>query len=358
MWVIILLKRFAFVFCFLFIIPFTCYGADDSASSAVVIDADTKTILYEKNAYECRSMASTTKIMTALLAIESNMLDNPVVITAEMLDTEGSSLGLNVDDKITLNDLVVGMMMTSGNDSANAVAYFLGKDLKGFAQMMNSKAKEIGMKSTVFVTPSGLDEGEHHSTAYDMALLGAYAVKNETFAKVSAMKSADITISNKKVTVYNHNKLLAMDENFFGIKTGYTSKAGRCLVSAKKCNGNSLICVTLNAPDDWNDHIRLMNECGKKYKKQTVNAEVKIPVVGSDAEAVSCKYKGEYYALGEVTVKLYYHPFVYAPIKKGDTIGVACVYKNNELIERLPMKADEDLNYAKQERSQTTEVYG
>ncbi len=358
MWVIILLKRFAFVLCFLFLIPFNCYGADNSATSAIVLDADTKTILYEKNAYECRSMASTTKIMTALLAIESNMLDNLVVITAEMLDTEGSALGLNVDDKITLNDLVVGMMMTSGNDSANAVAYFLGQDLEGFAKMMNAKAKEIGMKSTVFVTPSGLDDGDHHSTAYDMALLGAYAVKNEAFAKISAMKSADITISNKKVTVYNHNKLLAMDENFFGIKTGYTSKAGRCLVSAKECNGNKLICVTLNAPDDWNDHIRLMNECGKKYTKQAVKAELKIPVVGSDAETVNCKYKGEYFALGEITVKLYHHPFVYAPVKKGDTIGIACVYKNNELIERLPLKADEDLNYAKQERSQTSEIYG
>ena len=358
MWVIILLKRFAFVLCFLFIIPFNCYGAENSASSAIVIDADTKTILYEKNAYECRSMASTTKIMTALLAIESNKLDNLVVITAEMLDTEGSSLGLKVDDNITLNDLVVGMMMTSGNDSANAVAYFLGKDLNGFAKMMNDKAKEIGMKSTVFVTPSGLDEGEHHSTAYDMAVLGAYAIKNEAFAKISAMKSADITISNKKITVYNHNKLLAMDENFFGIKTGYTSKAGRCLVSAKKHKGNSLVCVTLNAPDDWNDHIRLMNECGEKYKKQTVKKNIEIPVVGSDAQTVNCKYKGEYYALGEVTVKLYYYPFVYAPVKKGDMVGTACVYKNKELIERLPLKADEDLNYAKQERSQTTEIYG
>lgn len=349
MWVIILLKRFAFVLCFLFLIPFHCYAADNSAVSAVVIDVDTSTILYEKNAYECRSMASTTKIMTAILAIESDKLDNLVVINADMLDTEGSSLGLSVDDNITLYDLVVGMMMTSGNDSANAVAYFLGDSLEGFAKMMNEKAKKIGMKSTVFVTPSGLDEGDHHSTAYDMALLGAYAVKNETFSEISAMKSADITISSKKVTVYNHNKLLAMDENFYGIKTGYTSKAGRCLVSAKRCNGNSLICVTLNAPDDWNDHIRLMNECGKRYKKQTVTAEIRVPAVGSDVNDVLCKYKGEYYALGELTVKVYYHPFVYAPVKKGDTIGTACVYKNKELIERLPLKADEDLNYAKQE---------
>ena len=358
MWVIILLRRFAFVLCFLFIIPFTCYGAENSASSAIVIDADTKTILYEKNAYGCRSMASTTKIMTALLAIESNMLDNNVVITAEMLDTEGSSLGLNVDDNITLNDLVIGMMLTSGNDSANAVAYFLGKDLNGFAEMMNAKAKEIGMKSTVFVTPSGLDEGEHHSTAYDMAVLGAYAIKNENFSNISAMKSADITISNKKITVYNHNKLLSMDENYIGIKTGYTSKAGRCLVSAKKCNGNNLVCVTMNAPDDWNDHIRLMNECGKKYKKRTVKEELKIPVVGSDAYAVNCRYKGEYYTLNELTVKLYHHPFVYAPVKKGDTVGIACVYKNDKLIERLPVKADEDLSYAEQERNQTSEIYG
>ncbi len=349
MWVIILLKRFAFVLCLLFLIPFNCYGADNSATSAVVIDADTKTILYEKNAYECRSMASTTKIMTALLAVESNKLDNLVVITAEMLDTEGSSLGLSVDDNITLYDLTVGMMMTSGNDSANAVAYFLGGSLEGFAKMMNAKAKEIGMNSTVFVTPSGLDEGNHHSTAYDMALLGAYAVKNDTFAKISAMQSADITISDKKITVYNHNKLLSMDKDFYGVKTGYTSKAGRCLVSAKKCNGNSLICVTMNAPDDWNDHLNLMKACSEKYKKQTVKSKIEIPVVGSDKSSVLCRYSGEYYALGEITVKLYYHPFAYAPVKKGDALGTACVYKNNELIERLPLKADEDLNYAKQE---------
>ncbi|MGN1203266.1 MAG: D-alanyl-D-alanine carboxypeptidase family protein, partial [Eubacterium sp.] len=228
--------------------PITAYGTDISAQSAIVMDADTGIILYEKNAYEERSIASTTKIMTALLAIESSRLDETVKITDIMLQTEGSSLGLKAGDTLTLNDLVIGMMLTSGNDSANAIACFLSGDLEEFSALMNKRAGEIGMYNTYFVTPSGLDEGGHHSTAHDMALLTAVAVKNETFCKIVSMQSAKITISSNEVVVYNHNKLLSMDNDIFGVKTGYTEKAGRCLVSAKKYHGNKLICVTLNAP--------------------------------------------------------------------------------------------------------------
>ena len=344
MWVIILLKRFVFVFSFLFLIPFNCYGADNSAASAIVMDADTGIVLYEKNAYENRSMASTTKIMTALLAIESNKLDSVVKITDEMVATEGTSLGLKSDDKITLYDLVVGMMLTSGNDSANAVAYHMCGSIEEFAKLMNERAKEIGMDCTTFVTPSGLDEGDHHSTAYDMAQLASEAVKNETFTEIVSMKSADITISGVKVTVYNHNKLLAMDEKFCGVKTGYTTKAGRCLVSAKECNGNKLVCVTMNAPNDWQDHINLMNECESRYIKREINGSINVSVVGGIADSVSCSYKTEIY-----TIRLYYYPFVYAPVKKGDVVGMAIIFQNNKIIERLPLEADEDLNYAKQE---------
>lgn len=358
MWVIILLKHFSFILAVLFLIPINCYAADCSAGSAIVMDAESLIVLYEKNAYENRSMASTTKIMTALLAVESGKLDDIVNVTDEMVNVEGSSLGISGGSSITLYDLVVGMMLTSGNDSANAVACFLAGSLERFALMMNYRAKEIGMDSTTFVTPSGLDEGEHHSTAYDMALLAAEAVKNDVFCKIVSMKSADILISGKKITVYNHNKLLSYDSDYFGVKTGYTKKAGRCLVSAKNYNGNKIICVTLGAPDDWNDHKNLIKECESRYIKREINENVEISAVGAVESSVKASCKAEYYTINELEVKLYYHPFVYAPVKKGDKIGEAVIYHNNKILERLPIEADEDLNYAKQERSQTTEIYG
>lgn len=358
MWVIILYKRFAFFLALIFLIPINCYAADNSASSAIVMDADTNIVLYEKNAYENRSMASTTKIMTALLAVESGKLKNTVKVTDEMVAVEGSALGIKGGDTITLYDLIVGMMLTSGNDSANAVACFISGSVEQFAVLMNERAKQIGMDNTVFVTPSGLDEGDHHSNAYDMALLASEAVKNETFCEICSLKSADIVISGNKITVYNHNKLLAMDDSFFGVKTGFTKKAGRCLVSSKEYNGNKLVCVTLNAPDDWNDHKALMSECEGRYTPRQINGSVDINTVGSDKNSISCSYSAELYTINEVEVKLYYYPFVYAPVKKGDRVGTACVYHNNKIIERLPIEADEDLIYAKQERSTTAEVYG
>ncbi len=342
---IILLKKFALFLSVLFLFPMNVYASDCSATSAVVIDADTGIILYEKNAYEERAIASTTKIITALIAIESNRLNEQVKITAPMLKTEGTSLGLREGDKLTLYDLVTGMMLTSGNDSANAVAYFISGSIEGFSVIMNRRAAEIGMKNSFFVTPSGLDAENHHSTAYDMALLTAAAVKSDVFCEIVSKKSAEITIGQNKITVYNHNKLLAMDENFFGVKTGFTKKAGRCLVSAKKYEGNKLICVTLNAPDDWNDHKILLKECESKYRKTEVSSSVKIPAVGAQKNEISVSLKKEYYLLEDVNVKLYYYPFVYAPVKKGDKIGTACVYYHNKLLERLPIEADEDLNY-------------
>ena len=345
MWVIILLKRFALVFAVLFLIPFNCFGADISASSAIVMDAESKTVLYEKNANENRSMASTTKVMTALLALESNMLDTTVKINSEALATEGSSLGLKEGDKITLYDLVVGMMLTSGNDSANAVAYALAGSIEAFAEMMNIRADEIGMKNTVFVTPSGLDSKNHHSTAYDMALLTCEAVMNRSFCAVVSMKSAQITVSGKKVTVYNHNKLLSMDSDIFGVKTGFTEKAGRCLISAKNYNGRKIVCVTLNAPDDWNDHLNLYSQCEKKYVNKEIKGNIQVSVVGSDRDRLNCSYSGKACILGDCEIKIYRRPFVYAPVNKGEKIGTVCVVWNNKIIERLPITADEDLNY-------------
>lgn len=359
MWVIILLKKFAFFLAVLFLIPFHAYAAEISAQSAIVMDAYTGIILYEKNAYEERPMASTTKIMTALLAIESGRLDETVSVTNEMLQTEGSSMGLRDGDAMTLKELITGMMLTSGNDSANAVAFFLSGSIEKFSALMNQRAKELGMNNSYFVTPSGLDEGEHHSTAYDMALLTAQAVKSETFCEIVSLKSAELVIDGKKVTVYNHNKLLSRDEDFFGVKTGFTEKAGRCLVSAKNYNGNKLICVTLNAPDDWNDHMELLDECESRYNEYELSDTLEINVVGSPVDTVSASYKETYYILSDLKIEVYHKPFYYAPVRKGDILGYVCVYSHENLIERLPVKADEDVEYyAGEEQSTSAEILG
>lgn len=330
-------------------VPINTYAAQCSAYSAIVVDADTMTILFEKNAYEPRAMASTTKIMTALLALESKRMDETVTITAKMVQTEGSALGLRAGDKLSFYDLIVGMMLTSGNDAANSVAVLLSGSTKDFAELMNKRAAEIGMKNTLFVTPSGLDEGDHHSTAYDMALLTAYALKFEEFCDIVSKRSAEIMINGKPLTVYNHNKLLGYDKSYFGVKTGYTKKAGRCLVSAKKYKGNKLICVTLSAPDDWNDHVALYKEAQASYKKISISNSVEFNAVGGERDTFSGSYDKEFYFCTEAKFRIYCRPFYYAPIKKGDKIGEVWVYNNNKLVERLTIAADEDVNYGRQE---------
>ena len=344
-----MLKRtLLYLMCFLLVLISTAYGANEyvevSAESAVVIDAATKAILYEKNAFSYHAMASTTKIMTCLLACESDDLMDEVTITQEMLaGVEGSAIYIKAGDKITLLDLVKGALLASGNDAANAIAVYLGGSLEEFATLMNKKAAELEMQSSLFVTPSGLDEGDHHSTAYDMALLAAYAMKNVTFASIVKMQSAEISINGTKQTVYNHNKLLARDEGFVGVKTGYTKKAGRCLVSAYSYKGSQIICVTMHAPDDWNDHTKLVEYAKKQYNTTNGSDKININIVGANSQYVSCSYDYTVAAYGSVWVKLYYYPIVYAPIHRGDKIGFVEIYSGDAVIDTASLTADEEV---------------
>ncbi len=364
MWVIVLFKKiFVLTLAFLFSFPNLVYCSTYSASSVCVIDKNTHQLLYDNNIYEHRSVASTTKIMTCLIAVESSKLNQTVTISDEMLyNTEGSSLYLKKDDKITLYDLCVGMMLVSGNDCANAVAYFLCGSIEAFAKIMNDKAKSFGMNNTEFKTPSGLDDGKPYSCAYDMAILSANAMENDIFSKIVSMQSAEITVNGEKRIIYNHNRLLGIsldDGKFVGVKTGFTEKAGRCLVSAREYKGNVLICVTLNCPDDWDAHIYFTNLCKEKYNGFEISNKINIKAVGSNKSYVKCSYYKKCYLLANVNVKEYYYPFVYSPVKKGDKLGEAVVYYNNKIIERLPIEADEDVkDYGKQQFSTTSKVYG
>lgn len=325
-----------------------------SAHSAVLIDAGNGEILFGKNENEQRSMASTTKIMTSLLAIEHGKPDDIVTITDEMVRVEGTSMGLKAGDKVTIEGLVYGMLLSSGNDAANAVAIAIAGDAESFAELMNKRAKEIGANNTNFVTPSGLDDEQHYSTAYDMALIAMEAMKNETFASIACQKTAKVKFGNPPVehTLSNHNRLLSMYEGTIGIKTGFTKKSGRCLVSCAQRNGIRLIAVTLNAPDDWNDHMAMYDygfSLAQERQLDISDVNINIPVMGGIKNSIDLTYTDP----GMVTVLdsqfnriervIRIPKFIYAPISKGQVIGEIQFLLDNKIIGSSIITANEDI---------------
>ncbi len=327
-----------------------------SASSAIVMVAQTGEVLYEKNAYKRRSMASTTKIMTALLALELCDLSEVITVDEKDIMVEGTSMGLSAGDKVTYEALVYGMLLQSGNDAANVVASKIGGETELFVALMNKRADEIGMKNTNFVTPSGLDADEHYTTAYDMALLGSVAVYNYNFRKISSQKKATISFGNppQKRTVTNHNKMLSYYDGCIGLKTGYTKKSGRCLVSSALRDGVVLVVVTLNAPDDWNDHKILLDYGFSKTEKNRVdvNQKLNISVVGGEEQYVYALPENDIYIhskdqSSDYRIDYLIDDFVYAPIKKGDNIGKAICYVSGKRVAEVMLIADRSIDQKK-----------
>ncbi len=319
------------------LISFFCFDAGAvnfslSAQSAILINADTLEIVYEKNAHEKRGMASTTKIMTSILALEYGNKNKTIKVRDEDVRVEGTSIGLKAGDKVTLDVLVAGMLLESGNDAANVTATAVSGSKTAFADLMNKKAKEIGMKNTSFKNPSGLTEEGHFSTAYDMAFLASYAIRNEEFRNICSCKSMRVSYGEEEIerTFYNHNKLLSMVDGAFGIKTGFTKASGRCLVSAAQREGVTLVAVTLYAPDDWNDHKKLFEYGFNEVKIKTVcfdEKTVKIPVVGSQKKYIDVclsdemKIPSSEEVTKSVDFRVYCEPFVYAGVEKGEILG-------------------------------------
>ncbi len=327
-----------------------------SAKSAILIDAQTGRVIYEKNAYEKRPMASTTKIMTTLLALEYGDLETYFTVDSEAIKVEGSSMGLCQGDMVRLIDLCYGMMLPSGNDAANATAVRIGGSIDNFVALMNDKAQAIGMKDTHFVTPSGLDDytDEHYSTAYDMALLTRVALENEKFREICGEKYGKTEFGNPPFERWltNTNKLLSTCDGVFGVKTGFTDKAKRCLVSACERNGVTLICVTLNASDDWNDHMKLYNYGFSEYKNTPLPAQhqtLRFSVVGGDKSYVDATLmsaptaplsKGE---LDRVKAVYRVNRFLYAPVNVGDVVGEVSYYLDDLLICKSQFLATSDV---------------
>ncbi|PAD39385.1 D-alanyl-D-alanine carboxypeptidase family protein [Terribacillus sp. 7520-G] len=236
-----------------------------SADAAILMELSTGRILYEKNATDPKRIASITKIMTAIIAIESGKMDEEVTVSKNAVYTEGSSIYLKEGEKIQLKDLVYGLMLRSGNDAAVAIAEHVGGSEEGFTHLMNEKAAWLGMQDSHFDNPHGLDTETHHSTAYDMALLTRYAMQNDTFRKISATKT--YRADSKKYAWGNKNKMLTRYYEYStGGKTGYTKKAGRTLVSTAEKDGMELVVVTIDDPDDWRDHMNLFDWGFEEYK--------------------------------------------------------------------------------------------
>ncbi len=251
-------KIIAFIVC-LSLFPVSAYALPLSGESSIVICADTNQVLFGENIHKKMGMASTTKIMTAILALEYGNASDIVSVSQKASLQEGSSIYLKAGDKISLHHLLYGLMLNSGNDAAMAIAEHISKSEEDFVALMNKKAEELGLNNTHFENPSGLPDKNHYSTAYDMAILMSYALRNETFSEIVATKEYKIESENSVTQLRNHNKLLWKYPLATGGKTGFTKACGRCFVSSAIKDSVTLVAVTLNAPDDWNDHMKLLD---------------------------------------------------------------------------------------------------
>lgn len=325
----------------------------------IVYDRISKTILYGKNENTKSAMASTTKIMTATIVLENANLQDEVTISAKAGGTGGSRLGLKRGDKITVNDLLYGLMLRSGNDAAVALAEHVGGSIQGFADIMNKKAEELGLANTHFVTPHGLDDSEHYTTAYELAKLTDYALQNETFTKIVGTKSTTIYINNYPKQINNTNELLGVLDGVVGVKTGFTNNAGRCLVTETKRNNMDIITVVLGADtkkDRTRDSIKLIEYICSNFKMFNIKEKIieefeqwksinekRIQIIKGRQETIQLALADieiETIALKETDIdKIEYEintlTTIETPIEKWCKIGTMTVKLNGEILETI-----------------------
>ena len=323
------------------VLLFPCKAQAISAQKAILLDATTGRILYQKDADSKALIASTTKIMTALIICEQcNVLDR-MRIPKEAVGIEGSSIYLQEGEVLTIQDLLYGMMLHSGNDAAVALAIYCGGTVEGFAELMNDKARRLGMANTHFVNPNGLDAPGHYSTAKDMAVLAAYAMENPIFAQTVSTK----TVTAGKRMLRNHNKLLWRVDGADGVKTGFTKAAGRILVSSATRNGRRLISVTINDGNDWVDHAKLFDDGFSKYSIQQIikkDAYLGSTEIAGGESGVVGLYAAEdfFYALAsdeDADIILQGIGFVYAPVACGQTAGYAYICIGEKVVGKIPV---------------------
>lgn len=314
-----------------------------SAESAVLIDASDNTLLFSKNADTRMPMASTTKIMTALVAIEHGDIDGIITIPPQAVGTEGSSIYLYEGERLTLRQLLYALMLESANDAAVAIAIEIGGSIEGFSKMMNKKVAELGLTNTNFVNPHGLDHQNHYTTARELAIITSAALKNELFREIVSTQKTTIPLNDTEDVrlLINHNKMLRNYDGTIGVKTGFTKRCGRCLVSAAERDGLQLIAVTLNAPNDWNDHTNMLDYGFNSYVNVTLAEQntyrLVLPVTGGNDNTLVCTNTESIKstlpsAHGEIICHIEAPRFVIAPVSAGDHIGNITYYCDGKII--------------------------
>jgi D-alanyl-D-alanine carboxypeptidase len=326
-----------------------------SARSAVLIDAKSGTVLYGKDENTRRGMASTTKIMTALVALENASLTDVITVAPEACGVEGSSVYLSPGERITMEALLYALMLQSANDAAEAIAYAVSGSIEGFVALMNEKADALGLTATHFDNPHGLDGETHYTTAAELAKIAVAALENETFREIVGTEKKSIPLHNGEATrlLVNHNRLVREYDDVIGVKTGYTRACGRTLVSAAEQNGITLICVTLDDGNDWVDH-RVLLDYGFSLYETEILAEVgdvtfDVPVCGGVKSSVAVynptavtAFLPRNHERIEATVEL--PRFLYGGIREGEAVGYVRFFVNGDEVGSVPLVASESVS--------------
>lgn len=352
-------KRLLLILCV--VMSTNCYAAEKTPSvnalSAVLIDADTGRVLWGKSENAPMAVASTTKIMTAIITLENAALSDTAIVSKNAVLAPPVKMHLQQGEEITVEQLLYALLMQSSNDAAVAIAEKVGGSVENFASMMNEKARELGCKNTEFVTPNGLDKGNHHSTAYDMALIGAYAIKNEDFIRISNTQSISFSTNKKSYSITNKNRLLTSYEGAIGIKTGFTGKAGHCFAGAARRGDVTLVSVVLASgwgsagkSRKWIDTKEILNYGFNNYHKYSIMGKgVDIAVEGAKKESTALVSDGSIDVLlseeekDSLVYKQKLPSVLTAPVKKGDIVGACEIYSGSCKLGQTCLRASEDI---------------
>ena len=356
-----LIRKIGIVLIVILLIRNTC-GAEStdlsvSADSAALYVPEAGIFLYTKNADQRMPMASTTKIMTALVTIENAELCDTVTVPIEAVGIEGSSAYLRGGKVLTVEELLYALMLQSANDVAATLAYHIGGSIEGFADLMNAKAESLGLRDTHFTNPHGLDDKEHYTTARELAIITAEALKNDDLKKIVSTDKITFANDERRRTYINHNKLLQMYDGCIGVKTGFTKKSGRCLVGASERCNLTFISVTLDAPNDWSDHKKMLDLGYDTLEKTEICSEgeytYEIPVIGGKSDYLKVTNKTSLSFIREksdqeVTANIKLSRYAIAPINAGDILGEIIFTDGYSEIGRVPLVAENSIEKQKQ----------
>lgn len=346
-------KLIAFIAVFIILtIPVGALAMADTADCACVINAVTGEAVFEKDMNECHAMASTTKIMTAIIAIEQCDMDEEVTVSHNAAYQEGSAAYIREGNVITMRDLLYGLMLNSGNDAAVAIAEHVSGTSEAFAELMNKKAELLGLEATHFMNPNGLDDPEHYTTAYELALIARYAMQNADFRDIVGTRTYQATPINADETLYfsNHNKLLKSYDGATGIKTGYTRATGRCLVSSAERDGMEFIAVTLGDSNDWSDHRDMLDYAfSQYYPKQVVREGMTVKVAQINGRRYNMLAKNDFTVplkeRGKTDIEVITHMAeqLEAPINAEEKVGYLDIICDGKEVGRVDVISQNDI---------------